>query len=177
MKDIELMREALDTGMLIMALDEISHLSERDQIRAIKLVLKNRDLIDTAIAVLRYGIDDVRRNHPDSVVKLISSGLIPPERLMEKEPDRPRTPRNEMPGRVYLMRNNKNNLIKIGFSKNPKVREATLQSEEPDITLICHWPGCMKDELRLHKHYASKRRRGEWFELTDKDVSCLSGEF
>lgn len=73
---------------------------------------------------------------------------------------------------VYLMKNNRNGYIKIGFtSKEPKYREKTLQSEDPDITLIYSKQGCnMDDEKTLHKEYSQKRLRGEWFDLDEDDV-------
>ena len=42
----------------------------------------------------------------------------------------------EKSGFVYLMLDNRNGYIKIGYSKTPEKREKTLQSEVPDITLL-----------------------------------------
>lgn len=76
---------------------------------------------------------------------------------------------------IYLMRNNRNGYYKIGFSKNPSARERTLQSEEPDITLIRQWPGTMFDEVALHAKFEAQRIRGEWFKLSDADIAYIGG--
>lgn len=76
-------------------------------------------------------------------------------------------------GFVYLMKNNRNGSYKIGYSRNPGVRESTLQSEEPDITLIRHWPGTKIDEAVLHAKFATQRIRGEWFKLSDDQIANL----
>lgn len=39
-------------------------------------------------------------------------------------------------GYVYLMKNSRNGLTKIGHSSNPVFREKTLQAEEPEINLL-----------------------------------------
>lgn len=76
-------------------------------------------------------------------------------------------------GNVYLMRNNYTGRIKIGMTKNePKFRESTLQSEDPDVELIFHRTvSKMRDtEFHLHFLFRDKRYRGEWFDLTGDDV-------
>lgn len=74
-------------------------------------------------------------------------------------------------GLIYLMRNTRNGFTKIGFSTNPKHREKTLQSEEPEVELLCSWPGTTDDERSLHAKYAGKRLRGEWFNLSTDEVN------
>jgi hypothetical protein len=76
-------------------------------------------------------------------------------------------------GYVYLMRNNRNGYVKIGFSRNPKHREKTLQSEDPDVELLWSHQGFKYDERELHARYASMRVRGEWFRLTADDVAHI----
>jgi len=77
-------------------------------------------------------------------------------------------------GFVYLCRNNRNGLTKIGFSKVPDFRESTLQSEEPDVAMLCQMRGTMADEKNLHKLYAKHRVRGEWFRLSQEDINLIA---
>ena len=79
-------------------------------------------------------------------------------------------------GFVYLMRNQRNGFIKIGFSRDPKYREATLQSEEPEVELLTKFVGDMSDEESLHERFSAKRLRGEWFKLTDEDILSINDE-
>lgn len=72
--------------------------------------------------------------------------------------------------KVYLMLDDTNGLIKIGKSKNPKVRESTLQSEKPQTHLIVQWTAPGSVERELHKRYSTKNIRGEWFKLSLKDL-------
>lgn len=81
-------------------------------------------------------------------------------------------------GNVYLMQNLRNRYIKIGFSiKDPIHREATLQSQEPEIILVSSWVGTLNDEQRLHNIFSKKRVRGEWFELNNDDLQKITHYF
>lgn len=79
---------------------------------------------------------------------------------------------------VYLMKDLRNGYHKIGISKDPQYREKTLQSEQPEIEMICHkrYPSrkiAEAIEAALHKAYGEQRIRGEWFNLTATDVQML----
>ena len=76
---------------------------------------------------------------------------------------------------VYLMKDTANGRYKIGMSKKPEYRERTLQSEKPEITLICSKMYSSRDEARkiekeLHQRFKNNRIRGEWFNLSDSEV-------
>lgn len=76
---------------------------------------------------------------------------------------------------VYLMKDTANGRYKIGMSKKPEYRERTLQSEKPEITLICSKMYSSRDEARkiekeLHQRFKNNRIRGEWFNLSYSDV-------
>lgn len=91
-------------------------------------------------------------------------------REMEAEASRQRRkPKPRKVCFVYLMRNTRNGLTKIGYSSNPKSREATLQSEEPEIRLIAAFKVAREHEELVHNAYPQKRVRGEWFKLTEED--------
>ena len=75
--------------------------------------------------------------------------------------------RNKKIQQSYLMINSKGN-VKIGKSYNPKIRESTLQSEQPCIKLFA--VGYSDIESILHEEYKEKRIRGEWFDLSSLDV-------
>lgn len=79
---------------------------------------------------------------------------------------------------VYMMRDLANGYYKIGISNNPEYRERTLQSEKPTIELIKAKEFPVRAiaeafEAALHKTYAAKRLRGEWFNLDVNDVDNL----
>lgn len=74
---------------------------------------------------------------------------------------------------IYLMMDMRSRHIKIGRSNKPEYRESTLQAEQPLIETIFVWKGNKSDETFWHNHFASKRTRGEWFNLNDNDVAFL----
>jgi mRNA-degrading endonuclease YafQ of YafQ-DinJ toxin-antitoxin module len=79
---------------------------------------------------------------------------------------------------VYLMVDTTNNFHKIGISNNPQYREKTLQSEKPTIELVCHKVFPTRKisesiEKALHESFKNKRLRGEWFDLSEDDVSNI----
>jgi len=82
---------------------------------------------------------------------------------------------NEKNPKTYLIKNNHTKLYKIGYSKNPKHRERTLQSQEPSIKMVKIWNKNI--ERKLHKLYSEYRVRGEWFNLTPIQVKYICTQF
>lgn len=74
---------------------------------------------------------------------------------------------------LYLARNSRNGLTKIGISTEPKFREQTLMSQEPEVAFLFYREGSKTEENSLHRIFSDKRVRGEWFKLTEQDVSWV----
>jgi hypothetical protein len=74
---------------------------------------------------------------------------------------------------VYLLLDTKTGHIKIGRSKNVSHREATLLAQAPVIVTIAFWKAPKEAESQLHKTFATKRLRGEWFDLSFSDMHSL----
>jgi prophage antirepressor-like protein len=73
--------------------------------------------------------------------------------------------------KTYLMYDTFRGYYKIGKSKDPKIREATLQAEVPTIELL---HVIERDiETYLHNKFKAKRIRGEWFNLSKADVNYI----
>jgi len=77
--------------------------------------------------------------------------------------------------KTYLMLDSNTEYTKIGKAKNPQKRERTLQSEKPTISLIKVCETLVESEL--HKKYADKRVRVEWFNLSEQDISDIVKEY
>jgi hypothetical protein len=77
--------------------------------------------------------------------------------------------------KTYLMKDKHSGLYKIGYSKNPKFRETTLQSENPSIKMVKVWDKNI--ESFLHEFYKDFRIRGEWFKLTEIQVKYICLKF
>lgn len=83
--------------------------------------------------------------------------------------------RKERTQKTYLMRDENTGCTKIGKSVNPRTRERTLLSDKPTITLFMV---CERNVERvLHKEYAEKNVRGEWFNLTAEDIADISKKY
>lgn len=74
---------------------------------------------------------------------------------------------------IYTMINERNGFIKIGRSDNPKFREKTLQSEEPEVRILFAYFAEPYLEGVFHEAFAGKRIRGEWFRLDDHDLLVI----
>jgi hypothetical protein len=72
---------------------------------------------------------------------------------------------------VYFIRCESTGLVKIGKAKDPRRRLAELQvgSASP-LVLVAVAPGGQKRERALHAEFWERRKRGEWFDITDKDI-------
>lgn len=75
----------------------------------------------------------------------------------------------------YIMKNKRNGFYKIGYSIDPKNREKTLQSEEPNIELIKVFKE--NHEKELHDNYSKYRVRGEWFKLSEVQLKYICTHF
>lgn len=74
---------------------------------------------------------------------------------------------------VYLMEDQRNNLVKIGKSIHPATRERTLQSEEPNVVLRFAIPCDQSMERTLHLEFQEHRVRGEWFKISKTDCVLI----
>ena len=73
--------------------------------------------------------------------------------------------------KTYLMYDESTQKIKIGKSYDPYKREKTLCSDRCSIYLVAY---CDYDiESMLHSMYSEYRGRGEWFNLSTKQVSLI----
>ena len=77
--------------------------------------------------------------------------------------------------KTYLLIDHNTGYYKIGRSKNPEKREKTLQSEKPNIELICICK--VNIEKELHKKYMLNRIRGEWFFLSNQQIAEIKQLF
>ena len=68
------------------------------------------------------------------------------------------------------MFNPRNGYTKIGRSIKSKVREKTLQGEDPETEIIALWNSPKSTETDLHNKFSEKRIRGEWFNLGISDL-------
>ena len=84
-----------------------------------------------------------------------------------------RIPKKDIDTNVYVMIDTNTGYYKIGRSVNPKIREKTLQSEKPTIEMLFNKKATNKEEKQLHELFKDKRLRGEWFDLTAKDLDTI----
>lgn len=76
---------------------------------------------------------------------------------------------------TYLMLDKASGLYKIGISNTPKIRERTLQGQQPEIDLLAirkfeKREFALNLETELHLKYQEFRTRGEWFKFSESDI-------
>lgn len=76
-------------------------------------------------------------------------------------------------GTVYVLKCGA--YYKIGWCRwNVDGRISHLQIGNPyDLRLICRFPGTQNAEREVHRHFARRRHRGEWFKLDTRDLKDL----
>jgi hypothetical protein len=103
---------------------------------------------DAAGALLRIGIDPTTVVFLTVDIQSVREGLFP-------SPPRRR-------GSVYFLRDG--DAVKVGVSKDPKKRVASIASARPAPTQwVTDAPGEVWDEQRMHRALRAHRIRGEWF--------------
>ena len=78
------------------------------------------------------------------------------------------------PGYIYVIKSN--NLFKIGRTKNIKERIKDYKTQNPfEIEVIFKKKvnDYVKAENKLLEKFKNKKKKGEWFELTEKDINWI----
>lgn len=75
--------------------------------------------------------------------------------------------------KIYLLLDSNTELIKIGQSYYPKLREKTLHGESPKWDLLTTWIAPISEEKKLKTLFKHKRVRGEWFRLNFDDLQQI----
>ena len=80
---------------------------------------------------------------------------------------------------VYLI-SSKNGLTKIGIAKDVQSRLSSLNTASPiELSLLFYFnpKNARKAEEELHKRFSIKRVKGEWFNLSDGDISWIQKNY
>lgn len=79
--------------------------------------------------------------------------------------------RGSQPTRIYAIRCTDTGIVKIGHSKDPARRLRHLQTGSPTrLEIILDEAATLWHEAVLHERYAARRKHGEWFSLTERQV-------
>lgn len=153
------------------------YLNEQVQMGAVKidfLLKENKSEVPDLYVKISAGHWSIGFNEIAKLMLLAQEERKEQERLereQQEEYQRRNQEKKAMKQRfVYLMRNNVNGRHKIGKSIDPNYREKTLQSQEPDVTLLFFCSEDIVSEKYLQEMFAEKRVRGEWFDLDANDI-------
>lgn len=79
---------------------------------------------------------------------------------------------------VYLIRCDATGNTKIGYSRDPRSRLATLQTASPNrLRLVACFDGDESLEADLHQRFRDYRVNGEWFRLSENQVRAIAIEY
>ncbi|WP_100010124.1 GIY-YIG nuclease family protein [Lentibacillus sediminis] len=80
-------------------------------------------------------------------------------------------------GYVYFVRESGKRLVKIGKAKDPEERKkndfGTLMPYDFETIHIISSDNYHKTEKLFHHYFSDKRMKGEWFDLTGKDINWV----
>lgn len=115
-----------------------------------------------------------RRDNTGKVVKWEYSVYSIPYKKLDETQSKELLKRNGCYGYLYVVEVDGN--YKIGISKNPKQRlgEYTKYAKEPHTIILEYCRDYVNLEETLHQKYAQKNIRGEWFSLSECDLSEIS---
>ena len=101
--------------------------------------------------------------------------LWPGLRVMKKRPETRVAKARRGQGFIYFLWCG--DLLKVGFSKKPHIRVASLLTANGEpMRLFLAVPGEAADEGRIHKRLAFHRTRGEWFNATPAALDVIAME-
>lgn len=106
----------------------------------------------------------------DKLNTALRAGRVVKPRKIQKEPLPPRT------GFIYLIQSANSHLYKIGKTTDISNRMQMFAVKLPfhiDLIHTITSDDYNAAERKLHEKYADKRVKGEWFELTEKDVAQI----
>lgn len=96
------------------------------------------------------------------------------EIINKSREERESEPKNQY---VYLIHNLDSNVLKIGFSKNPKSRLSQLRiSTHENLELLYFFRGSESKESELHKKFKNLRLRSEWFSYSDEIINFFKNQ-
>jgi len=79
---------------------------------------------------------------------------------------------------LYAIADHSNQLIKLGYAKDPQKRCLQLQTGNPNVLSVI-WAVPVDHvkarlvEQKVHKEYNYKRSRGEWFKMTESEAKQI----
>lgn len=174
--------KAVMNEWIMECLKSLEGMSNKEVCELLDFFQEHKDSLLAAQELRKY--DGVARNQGRLQLALSAPFVTPVEKeiwmLLNPPPPPPKpvmVTATKPQGYVYFMLNRRNKLVKIGFSKDPKYREKTLQSEEPEIAIMLTIPGTMEEERMLHEYFKDKRVRGEWFAIAEADVWGIAVDF
>lgn len=115
-----------------------------------------------------------RRDNTGKVVKWEYSVYSIPYKKLDENQSKELLKRSGGCGYLYVVEVDGN--YKIGISKNPKQRlgEYTKYAKEPHTIILEYCRDYVNLEETLHQKYSQKNIRGEWFSLSECDLSEIS---
>lgn len=84
---------------------------------------------------------------------------------------------------IYLIKDRRTGYIKIGYSQDPHSRlkqltkQSTLLPEPNEFEFVFVWEDYANKETTLHRKFADRRKRGEWFNLDEVDIAKIFTTF
>lgn len=112
----------------------------------------------------------------DSIAKInqqIQADIIKHNSLRVNNHDRKLTVKHKKPGYIYFMQAEKN-IIKIGYSKDPQSRLASIQKTSSIPIVLLHTiktNDMVSCELFFHNKFIFNKLHREWFILSDDNVT------
>jgi len=131
-------------------------------------VYPNEGLLERLVAAIEQTKSEI--SHIDDIEH---DGLLRIKEERGRELINLKLPRNITSKMTYIMADTSCMLYKIGQSKTPTKREKTMLAQSSQIKVIAVSKFLMEKEL--HRQFKHCRIRGEWFQLSESELSdCLS---
>jgi hypothetical protein len=123
-----------------------------------------------ALLAARRGTAGMQKSGVQSVASVTDTLGVEPVLDLNEYP-------HDEPGYVYVIHSRTSGLYKIGRSSSPTQRIKTMRTADPTLqpVLIVLTADAPLLEGTWHARLVDKRGRGEWFNLTPKDIAQLEG--
>ena len=139
-------------------------------------------------AIEKFAKAYIKKHKTDEQITLLNNNLnyqryldemAGSEKRRQERKNNPKPPPVDQDCFIYLIKDGRRGLHKVGKANNVSTRFSQLKTANPGIELVFHYRGKESDEKAIHSVLEGfgKRVDGEWFNMNEADIQYFQQYF